>query len=253
MKLFRFHKSFSPVLIALPHAGTFIPPEIAVTMTDAAREDAPTDKHLLKLCDCSALRDVGLIATNASPLIVNLARMLPATMEGPLETFYRTATSGGQPVYQETPLQLTDQQHRLRRETFYLPYFQKLLAELNRMDRVFGKATLLLLEALKTQSAEIELAITDPQAFDFSNVARLANQHSFSFTCRTLSQDEIGDDAILNAAINDSLTTDTEKAFSPQIGRLSVGPPCFLDQADWSAERADATRAIIAALVERLI
>ena len=81
MKLWRLQKSFSPVLIALPNSGSFLPPEIASHMTDAAKSFSSNARHLIQLCEGPELRDAGVIASNVSPLVIDLSQPLPPSLD----------------------------------------------------------------------------------------------------------------------------------------------------------------------------
>ena len=73
-ELFHFSPGRTPVLISVPHAGTYIPPEIADRMTPAARQLPDTDWHVDRLYDFAASLGVGMIVATHSRYVVALNR-----------------------------------------------------------------------------------------------------------------------------------------------------------------------------------
>ena len=74
MDLFRFRRGTSPLLVSMPHAGTYIPPEIRARLTEAAIALPDTDWHVDRLYDF--LDDLGasvLVATH-SRYVIDLNR-----------------------------------------------------------------------------------------------------------------------------------------------------------------------------------
>ena len=48
---FTFHQGTAPLLISMPHVGTYVPPAIAERFTDECRQVPDTDWHLERLYD----------------------------------------------------------------------------------------------------------------------------------------------------------------------------------------------------------
>ena len=51
---FLFHQGTQPLLLSIPHMGTYVPPAIAERLTDEARRVPDTDWHLERLYDLPA-------------------------------------------------------------------------------------------------------------------------------------------------------------------------------------------------------
>lgn len=229
MKIFRFHKSFNSVVIGLAESGNFIPPEIAAAMTEQAIDYRCPNRHLIPLCECGQLRDTGLIATNVSPLVVDLTEPLPESpADSSIASLYHQATPDGQPVYIDTHLPLRQADHQLRRDTFYLPFFQKMNAELDRLVEKFGSATLLLLS------------------------------HNPNLTGRKMYiAGDIAENSIL-ANIGIETEEPTDQAFIGQqpmsdlvqTYKLTLSSDCFLVAGVWSESKADQTREVLARVVD---
>ena len=245
MKLWRLQKSFCPVLIALPNSGSFLPPEIAAHMTDAAKGFTSNACHLIQLCEGPELRDVGVIASNVSPLVVDLSQPLPPSLQPPIEAHYPCKTPNGQQIYIDDNFSMSDADHQLRRETFYLPFFQKLFAELDRMETEFGKAVLLVLEYDDEQtSAAVELAAAEHKYGSSDEIKGIIS--------RRLRDDEVANNVVLQRAITEAAAVKEERAGQRLVCKATVPAACFMRDGQWSDELANSTRSVLASVVEAL-
>jgi N-formylglutamate deformylase len=141
---FLFHQGTAPLLVSIPHMGTYIPPDIAKRMTSEALEVHDTDWHLDKLY--SFARDMGasvLMATH-SRYVVDLNRpqdgasLYPGqnvTGLCPIDTFDETPLylSGGEPNEAEILVRI---------ERYWRPYHNQLAGELKRLRIQHGKTVL---------------------------------------------------------------------------------------------------------------
>lgn len=144
MELFRFKGRSSPLLVSIPHLGTYIPDHLIRHMTPAARLLADTDWHLDLLY--SFLDELGascLMATH-SRYVIDLNRppddasLYPGKAGSalcPLET------GKSEPVHapgaEPTPEEIAE-----RRDRYWKPYHEKLAAELARIRVKHGYALL---------------------------------------------------------------------------------------------------------------
>lgn len=142
--LFQFTPGTTPVLISVPHAGTYIPPDIVDRLTPEARAVPDTDWHVEKLYQFAPKLGVGLLVATHSRYVVDLNRdpegtpLYPGadnTETVPLKTFglapiYR---SGGEPGAAEV---------KRRIDTYWRPYHDRLATELAALRRRFGVAVL---------------------------------------------------------------------------------------------------------------
>ena len=143
MELFNFRAGRTPLLVSMPHTGTYVPPEIASTLTSAARALPDTDWHLERLYDfLDKLGTSALMAThsryvvdlNRPPDNANLYPGQDTTAIVPVDTFHR------EPLYaQSTP---TAAQIGERIEKYWRPYHAKLAEELARLKGEHGYALL---------------------------------------------------------------------------------------------------------------
>lgn len=142
--IYRFHAGETPLLVSIPHAGTFIPDHIAARLTERARSRPDTDFFVDRLYGFAPELGASVIAATHSRFVVDLNRppddvslypgrfttgLLPArTLDG--GAVYR---KGAEPDADETAL-------RLKR--YWRPYHDKIARELIRLRKRFGYALL---------------------------------------------------------------------------------------------------------------
>jgi N-formylglutamate amidohydrolase len=153
MELYEFVRGRLPVLIDVPHAGTHVPDEIARRLTEPARLLPDTDWHVEKLYRFAAELGCGLFFATHSRYVVDLNRdpqgrsLYPGadnTELCPLQTF------ASQPIY--LPGQEPDaaeQAERLQR--YFVPYHERLAAELEALRQRFGYVVLLDGHSIRSQ------------------------------------------------------------------------------------------------------
>ena len=71
---FVFHQGTRPLLVSMPHAGTFLPPDIAARLTPQAREVHDTDWHLDRLYDFAVGLGASILRATHSRYVVDLNR-----------------------------------------------------------------------------------------------------------------------------------------------------------------------------------
>ncbi len=141
---FRFTAGTTPLLISIPHCGTFIPPKIAARMTPEALAVPDTDWHVEKLYDFAPALGAGLIAATHSRYVVDLNRdpsgqpLYPGADNSelvPLKTF------ASEPIYRggQEP---DDAEITARRDVYWRPYHDTVARELARLHARFGVAIL---------------------------------------------------------------------------------------------------------------
>ena len=228
MKIFRFHKSFNSVVIGLAESGNFIPPEIATTMTQQAIDYRSVNRHLIPLCECSQLRDAGLVATNVSPLVVDLTQPLPESpSDSSIGSLYHQTTPDDQAVYKDAEHRLQTQDHHLRRNTFYLPFFQKMNAELDRLVEKFGSAKLLMISC--------DPSLTGHKICLAGNITGMPGLAEIDIEIKELDQQPIID----QRPVSDQVKT----------CKLTLSSDCFLEKGIWSDSKADQLREVLAKVI----
>jgi N-formylglutamate deformylase len=142
--VFKFKQGNAPLLVAMPHAGTHIPSELAEGMTPAALRLPDTDWHLEQLYDFLDELGASVLVATHSRYVIDLNRPLDnanlypgqdTTGLFPVDTFHR------EPVYKpgHVPSEV-DLQARCAR--YWQPYHAKLDEELQRLRSQHGVALL---------------------------------------------------------------------------------------------------------------
>ena len=137
---FVFHQGTQPLLLSIPHMGTYLPPAIAERLTDEARRVPDTDWHLDRLYDFARGLGASILQATHSRYVVDLNR--PPNNES---LYPGQATTGlcpdltfdGTPVYRDGK-PVGDEEIAERRETWWRPYHQQLRRELDRIRAVHG-------------------------------------------------------------------------------------------------------------------
>ena len=144
MELYRYREGRAPLLVSMPHTGTYVPDWLAPRLSSAARSLPDTDWHLERLYDF--LDELGasvLIAThsryvvdlNRPPDNTNLYPGQDTTGIVPLDTFHR------EPLYL-AGFPPSDEEVGKRIETYWQPYHQRLQQALAETKARHGYALL---------------------------------------------------------------------------------------------------------------
>jgi N-formylglutamate amidohydrolase len=135
-----------PILLCVPHAGTFVPPEIAQTMTSAGLA-TKANWFLMEKIDLPTAQACGLITSNISQHVVDLDCDPTSPEICLLETANRKY------IYREfqqpTPKEITQ-----RVEHYWQPFHDQLQDELQRMVERFEKAKLILIKPTDRQGKD---------------------------------------------------------------------------------------------------
>lgn len=141
---FLFHQGTQPLLLSIPHMGTYLPPAIAERLTDEAQRVPDTDWHLDRLYDFARELGASVLQATHSRYVIDLNRppdnasLYPGqatTGLCPAETF------DGTPVYRDGQ-GVADAEAAQRLETWWRPYHEQLRRELDRIRAQHGVAAL---------------------------------------------------------------------------------------------------------------
>ncbi len=141
---FRLARGTAPLLISMPHTGTFLPPDIATRLTGAALRLPDTDWHMERLYDFTGALGASFIAATHSRYVIDLNRppddasLYPGqdtTGLCPVDTFRREPLylSGRQPDTAEI-------QRRIGQ--YWEPYHAALQSELDRLLQLHRRVIL---------------------------------------------------------------------------------------------------------------
>ncbi|MBL8514924.1 MAG: N-formylglutamate deformylase [Betaproteobacteria bacterium] len=144
--LFELIPGDAPVIVNVPHAGTFIPQDIAARLTPVALKAPDTDWHVDTLFrDLTRRRNVTFMAATHSRIVVDLNRdpSGAALYPGASNTeICPTSTFHEQPHYRDG--QLPDAREISRRvEAYWRPYHARLAVEIERIRARHGVCVLL--------------------------------------------------------------------------------------------------------------
>jgi N-formylglutamate deformylase len=142
--LFTLREGGSPVLISIPHAGTYLPAEIAAALTAIGRAVPDTDWHVDQLYGFLADEDVTVITASHSRYVVDLNRSPSGgkLYPGQAETGICPAESfAGEPLYAGEPPDAAAIARRVA--TYWQPYHDALRGQIARLRARHGTVRVL--------------------------------------------------------------------------------------------------------------
>ncbi|WP_077000279.1 N-formylglutamate deformylase [Variovorax sp. KK3] len=141
---FRFRQGTRPLLISMPHVGTYVPPALAARFTEEARGVPDTDWHLERLYDFADELGASVLVATHSRYVIDLNRppdgasLYPGqsvTALCPVDTFESNALYAADDLPSETEV-------AGRRFSIWEPYHRRLSDELARIKAQHGSAAL---------------------------------------------------------------------------------------------------------------
>lgn len=151
-----------PLVVSIPHTGTWLPAEVRARLASPAMEAQPmTDWHLHLLYDFLPGLGATTIFATASRFVVDLNRaprpraLYPGRFETglvPLETFH------GEPVFREPP---GAAEIEARRRAWHAPYHARLQALLDEARERFGRVVLVDAHSVASAANRIHGALQD--------------------------------------------------------------------------------------------
>ena len=144
MDLFKFTEGSMPLVVDVPHAGTYIPEQLANRMTPEALRTPDTDWHQDRLYDFALDMGAAMLVATHSRYVIDLNRPEDDISLYPgkdTEGLLPLKTAANEPVYLEGCAP-TDVEKEQRRETYYRPYHQRLNTALQAAKAEHGYALL---------------------------------------------------------------------------------------------------------------
>lgn len=141
---FRFHQGTRPLLVSMPHAGTYVPPAIAARLTDEARQVPDTDWHLETLYDFARELGASILVATHSRYVIDLNRPPDGASLYPGQSVTGLCPTDS---FDDTPLYAAgdvpdEAEIAARREAVWVPYHDQLRREIDRMRNEHGVAAL---------------------------------------------------------------------------------------------------------------
>jgi len=142
--VFSFQAGEGPLLVSVPHSGTFVPEAIRNCFTSKAQQLQDTDWYVDRLYDWVNDFGAGMLVANYSRFVIDLNRSPDnaALYSGHGTGLLPTQCFDGSPVYQ-AGLQPDDQEESLRLQTFWRPYHDQLRRSLEEIRQRHGFALIL--------------------------------------------------------------------------------------------------------------
>ena len=150
LKLSTFVRGDTPLLINVPHAGVYIPPELREDMTSVAQTVPDTDWHVHLLYQFALEMGAGLMAATHSRYVVDLNRdpANAALYPGADNTeLCPTRTFNNERIYRDG----AEPDTARRRDQYWAPYQRALRMELERIRAAHGYAVLLDGHSIRSQ------------------------------------------------------------------------------------------------------
>lgn len=144
MDIYSLHRGTAPLLVSLPHDGSFVPADLAQRFMPSARRVPDTDWHVSRLYAFALEMGASMIVPSHSRYVVDLNRPSDDASLYPGQN-----TTGLCPIVQfsgEPVYQAGEEPHRSeiarRVETYWQPYHDALAAEIARVRDAHGRVVL---------------------------------------------------------------------------------------------------------------
>ena len=258
MELFTLHRGRAPLVIDVPHAGTFLPQDLLARLTPAALAVPDTDWHVEKLYAFAADVDATLMCATHSRYVVDLNRdpSGAALYAGADNTeLCPTRTFANEPVYvegaQPAPAEIAD-----RIAACFDPYHARLAAEIERVRARHGYAIVLDGHSIRSEVPrffpgrlpDLNLGTANGASCDASLAARAAD----------VLADAPGMTHVVNGRFKGGWIT--RHYGRPATGvhalQLEIGERCYMDQDPpyaWDPARAAPLVDVLRRLVDALV
>ncbi|MBT5795002.1 MAG: N-formylglutamate deformylase [Deltaproteobacteria bacterium] len=137
----------SPVILAQPHGGTFVPVELSEHYNELGRKMADTDWHIHRLYD-GLLPDASVVEATFSRYLIDANRDPSGSSLYPGQNttdLCPTVDFEGRPIYQKRALHESEpdaNEIETRRNNYHAVYHAALSAQIERVRKIHGKVLL---------------------------------------------------------------------------------------------------------------
>ncbi len=247
--LFRLRRGGGRLLVSIPHAGTYVPPEIAAQFTAVGRALPDTDWHVDRLYDFVEETDATLLIATHSRYVVDLNRAPDGEKlyPGQAETGLVPAkTFAGEAIWRDAP------ETAARLDRYWHPYHGALAGELARIRDAHGTACLFDAHSIRSRVPRL-FAGTLPALSFGTNDGRSASAH---FAERAVEAVGSAYDSVLNGRFKGGWITRHygQPAAGVQAIQLEIAQRAYLDEDDpvWNPGRASGLQAVLRRLIAAL-
>lgn len=258
MNVYEFHQGSLPLLISVPHAGTFVPEPIAQRFTLAGSHLADTDWHVHHLYDFAREMGASVLSANYSRYVVDLNRSPDSSslyVGNPTSPVCPLLTFNDEPIY-APGREVTATEIEARVEQYWQPYHQKLVAELKAIRQRHGYA--LLWDAHSIASEVPSLFIGVLPEFNFGTRDNVSCPRAVADRLLDVVTTDGKFGAVLNGRFKGGYIT--MKYGQPQDGvyavQLELSRRVYMDEVagtGWNPERAKSAQTLIAQLLTRYL
>lgn len=258
MNVYEFHQGSLPLLISIPHAGTFVPEAIAQRFTLAGSRLADTDWHVDKLYEFARELGASLLKANYSRYVVDLNRSPDSASlyEGsPTSPVCPNLTFNDEPIYLPGR-EVTATEVEARLDQYWQPYHQRLVAELKAMRQRHGYALLWDAHSIASEVPSLFIGVLPEFNFGTRDDASCPRAIADQLLDLVTSDGKFG--AVLNGRFKGGYIT--QKYGRPSEGvyavQLELSRRVYMDEAagtGWNPQRAESAAKLISALLMRYL
>lgn len=136
MELYHFYSGSLPLILSIPHAGTYVPEPLLTRFTPEAKQLPDTDWHVEKLYAFAKDLDINLLVATHSRYVIDLNRSPgnESLYPGRFTTgLCPTTLFDGRPIYL-TGKEPDEQEIQARIKAYWQPYHQKLQSLINELS-----------------------------------------------------------------------------------------------------------------------
>ncbi len=153
MELYRYIEGTAPLIVSIPHAGTYVPPAILERFTADAKQLPDTDWHVEKLYDFAQELGAHMVIATHARYVIDLNRgpdnasLYPGKFTTGLcpDTLF-----DGSPIYSDGAAP-DETEISVRRQTYWQPYHDKLAALIAELKQRHGHVTLFDAHSIRSQ------------------------------------------------------------------------------------------------------
>ena len=257
MNVFELTRGDSPVILAQPHGGTWLPDSLMTRLNENGRKLADTDWHITRLYD-SLLHAATIVRSNVHRYVIDANRD-PAGVSlypGQNTTALCPVTDfDGEPIWAEGQ-EPSEDEILERRDTYHAPYHAALEEEIARVKERHGVAVLYDCHSIRSRISFLfkgELPVFSIGTNDGKSCAALV-EHATADTCSL----ETDMDFVINGRFKGGWTT--RHYGHPEDGihaiQMELAQRAYLSEEapPWTYDvtRAEATRAVLRAILINL-
>jgi N-formylglutamate deformylase len=258
VNVYDFHHGSLPLLISIPHAGTFVPEPIAQRFTLAGSRLADTDWHVDKLYGFARELGASILKANYSRYVVDLNRSpdsAPLYVGNSTSPVCATLTFRDEPIY-VPGREVTATEIGARVEQYWQPYHQRLATELKAMRQRHGYALLWDAHSVASEVPTLFIGVLPEFNFGTRDHASCPRAVADQLLKLVTSDGKFG--AVMNGRFKGGYITSAygrpnEGIYAVQ---LELARRVYMDEAagtGWNPQRAESGAALISQLLTRYL